>query len=163
MGTQNTNHWYEKMAALEEEHQADFGAGCYQLGAAYSDLDRVAADPKPEVSQIIFGRLVQLMRRKRSLTIEGLAKQADVELAELVEIEDDFGHVPEPRTVYQLAQFFKLAEDSLMQLAGLTKTRDSRLMEAGVRFAARSNPVVELEPEEKKALEDFVAVLDKQD
>jgi len=150
------------MALLEEEFGSDIGAGCFQFAATFPQGVEARVDTKPEQSKVIFGRLVQLMRRDKGLTIEDLAENADVDLADLVEIEDDIAHVPEPRTVYQLAQFFKLAEARMMQIAGLTAIRDNDLMDAGVRFAARSNPVAELEPEERKALEDFVAVLDRQ-
>ncbi len=74
-------------------------------------------------------------------------------------IERGEGFVPEPRTVHQIAQVLKLPERRLLELAGLTEVRDRRLREATVRFAARSEPIEELRPEELEALEEYVKVL----
>lgn len=129
----------------------------------------VAADPTfdgeamPAVStdelNVAFGRFVRLMRRNRGLTIEKLAETADVEITELVAIEDDTRHKPEVRTVYQLANFFDVSRPNLMQIAGLVVAQDNRLVSEAARFAARSDPVAALTPEERAALDAFVAVL----
>jgi hypothetical protein len=55
--------------------------------------------------------------------------------------------------------FFDLPRESLLQIAGLTKPKDERIYEEAVRFAARSETVAALTPEERAALEAFVAVL----
>jgi DNA-binding XRE family transcriptional regulator len=54
------------------------------------------------------------------LTLEKLAEEADVDVVELVAIEDDSHHKPEVRTVYQLANYFRLPRANLLQVAGLT-------------------------------------------
>ena len=117
----------------------------------------------PTEAHIAFGRFVNLMRRRRGLSIEAFAEQADVDPGELLAIEDDVHFIPEPRTVYRLALVFKLSQDRLMQLAGLTKARDLGLRAQAVRFAASADPVKELSPEEATALETFVAVLSRGD
>ena len=99
------------------------------------------------------------MRRNGGLTVEKLADDADVDIAELVGIEDDTHYKPEVRTVYQLANFFDVPRVNLLQLARLALPRDDRLNEEAVRFAARSEPIAALTPEERTALEAFVAVL----
>ena len=76
-----------------------------------------------------------------------------------MEIEGDARHRPEPRTVYQLANFFDVPSDGLLQIAGLTAPRDNRVVEEAVRFAARAEPITDLTREERAALEAFVAVL----
>lgn len=150
-----TKEWCLRMAHLEGD--AEIGAG---LLAFDPILDRFtpAVDILDEPG-IAFGRFVQLMRRNRGLTIEKLAEDSDVEIAELVEIEDDARHKPQGRTVYQLANYFKVPHNNLLQVAGLTAPRDSRILEEAVRFAARSEPVSKLSPEEQAALEAFVAVI----
>jgi hypothetical protein len=72
-------------------------------------------------------------------------------------------YVPEPRTVFKLAQTFEVSQRRLMQLAGLAAANDAGLRQEAVRFAARSEAVQKLTPEESSALEAFVAVLSEQD
>ena len=50
-----------------------------------------------------------------------------------------------------------------MQLAGLTAANDVGLRQEAVRFAARSESVQKLTPEESSALEAFVAILSEQE
>ena len=108
---------------------------------------------------IAFGRFVRLMRRNQHLTLEKLADDARVEITELVEIEEDSRHKPDPRTVFQLAKHFDVPMPKMMQLAGLSAPKDARLVQEAIRFAARSEPVEELNEVERAALEAFVLVL----
>ena len=78
-------------------------------------------------------------------------------------IEDDLHYVPEPRTVFKLAETFEVSQQRLMQLAGLAAANDAGLRQEAVRFAARSEAVHKLTPEESSALEVFVAVLSEQE
>ena len=94
--------------------------------------------------------------------MEQLADDANVDMADLVEIERDPHHRPELRTAYQLANYFDVSRVGLMQVAGLAATKDAKLFNEGVRFAARSEPTAALTPEEGAALEAFVAVLSGQ-
>jgi hypothetical protein len=96
------------------------------------------------------------------LSIEKLAELADVDMADIVCIEDDLHYVPEPRTVYRLAEIFSVPQQRLMQLAGLAVTADKTFREQAVRFAARSESTQKLSAEERAALEAFVSVLSKQ-
>ena len=96
------------------------------------------------------------------MSLEQLADDADVDMVDLVEIESDPHHRPELRTAYQLANYFKVSQAGLMQVAGLAAPKDARLLDEGVRFAARSESIAALTPEEGAALEAFVAVLSRQ-
>jgi len=111
------------------------------------------------VTRATFGRLVELRRRERGLTVESLASKADLELADLVAIEDCTTAVPEPRTVFKLAQALELPPRRLMQLSGLTESRDEGFAEAALRFAARSKPVDQLSKEEHDALAELVKIM----
>jgi len=137
-------------------------------GDAFVAAGRLAFDPDPEEpadaraneeSRIAFGKFVNLMRRRQGYSIEEFADVAEVDASELLVIEEHSQHVPAPRTIYQLARMFKVPQPSLMQLAGLTVANDDGLREEAVRFAARSEAVQKLTPEEVAALEAFVAVL----
>jgi transcriptional regulator with XRE-family HTH domain len=103
--------------------------------------------------------LIEYARRERGFSLETLARQADVDLAAVVEIERDPKAVPEPRTVRRLADVLMLPAVKLMVLAGLAQPRDESLTEAAIRFAARSRPPAELSTADKEVLEEFVKVL----
>lgn len=150
------------MRMAEIEANAEIGAGRYALDPVF-DGDIVPQVQGGEETTIAFGRFVRLMRRDRGLTVEKLAEDTDVDVSELVEIEDDTRHKPELRTVYQLANYFRVPRANLIQVAGLTAPKDQRLAQEAVKFAARSEPIAELTREEREALEAFVAVLSKQD
>lgn len=150
-----TKAWCLRMAELEGD--AEIGAGEFAADPMF-DGDSLAAEDGEEPN-IAFGRFVRLMRRDRGLTIEKLAEETDIDVSEIVEIEDDTHHKPELRTVYQLANYFRVNRAKLMQVAGLTVPNDNSLVEESVRFAARSESVAQLTPEERAALVAFVSVL----
>ena len=151
-----TREWCLKMAQLETN--TEISAGQLAFDPIFDDEQATESKALKEPN-IAFGRFVQLMRRRQGLTLEKLADDADVDIAELVKIEEDFRSKPEPRTVYQLANYFHVSRRSLLQVSGLTVPKNEQLFEEAVRFAARSEPVTALSPEENAALEAFVAVL----
>lgn len=107
-----------------------------------------------------FGKVVQMMRRERKLTVESLAKRASIDLGELKQIETgDFG--PPPVVVHKLADVFAVPAKNLMEVAGLVKRRNTRLTDAAVRFAACADPSAKLTEAERAAWEDFVRELVK--
>ena len=133
--------------------------GDAEIGAGQMAIDPVFDGVAEEGVNIAFGRFVNLMRRQRSMSIEQLGDHTDVDIADLVEIEINPYHKPELRTIYQLANYFKVSRPGLIQVAGLALPKDEKLFDEGVRFAARSESIAELSPEEGAALEAFVAVL----
>ena len=159
MKIEMTKEWCLRMAQIEAN--AEIGAGLYALDPVF-DGDAMPMEEVNKEPSIAFGRFVRLMRRDKGLTLEKLAEDTDVEVSELVEIEEDTRHKPEPRTVYQLANYFRVPRASLLQIAGLTAPKDDHLVQEAVRFAARSESVAVLTPEERGALEAFVAVLSEQ-
>lgn len=154
-----TKEWC--MAMAKHEADAEVGAGLIAADPFF-DEETAPAEARTEDSRIAFGRLVNLMRRQRKLDLEKLAEDADVDLSELVSIEEDAHHKPEPRTVYQLANYFNVPRPGLMQLSGLSIPKSAEFVDEAVRFAARSESVERLTPEELAALESFIAVLSKQ-
>ena len=152
--------WCIRMAELEED--AEIGAGRLAIDPVFDSEAAPVEVSDEDGPNIVFGRFVRLMRRRLGLSLEKLAVAADVDMAVLVEIENDPHHKPELRTAYQLANYFGVSRPGLMQVAGLTAPKDARLFNEAVRFAARSEPTTELTSEESAALEAFVAVLSEQ-
>jgi HTH-type transcriptional regulator, competence development regulator len=149
------------LAAARREGDVEIGAGV------------TAFDPEPTTKseaqgheavveltqQIAFGRTVQLLRRRHRLTVEKLAHNARIDLGELVAIENDPHHRPEPRSVSQLAHTFNISPKAFQQLAGNTVIRDTRVREEAARFAARAGSIDRLTSEENEALEQFITAL----
>jgi transcriptional regulator with XRE-family HTH domain len=159
MRLERSKEWW--IARARREGDAEIGAGLLAFDPALEA--RPASVPSfAEDTRIAFGRFVNLMRRRRGLSMEQLAQTADLDASELLVIEDDVHHVPEPRTIYKLAQTFEVSQRRLMQLAGLAAANDAGFRDEAVRFAARSETVQKLTPEESAALEAFVAVLSEQ-
>lgn len=155
-----SKEWCARMAQLEAD--AEIGAGLLAIDPVFDGEAAAALTEETEGANVAFGRFIRLMRRSRQLSVEKLADDADVEISELVSIEEDAHYKPDLRTVYQLAEFFKVQQAGLLQIAGLTVPKDTRLVDEAVRFAARSEPVTELTREERAALDAFVAVLSEQ-
>jgi transcriptional regulator with XRE-family HTH domain len=109
---------------------------------------------------IAFGTLIELSRRKRKLTVEQLAEETRVDVGELVAIESkQSGYVPKPRTIHQLATFFRLPEKGLMKLSGAVISRDEKLRSAVLRFAAKSAGLDKLTKGEEELLHEIVKCL----
>lgn len=104
------------------------------------------------------GALIQMLRRRDRVTVDRLAAQARVDADELRRIELDAAFEPNPRTIYQLEQYFKLPARSLVILSGAVRV-DSDVRDEAVRFAASSKNIAELSREERKVLNRFVKFL----
>ena len=142
--------WLREMAAVEDSCVSVAAGG---MAADFGMVHPAAAEP-----QRIFGRLIEYARRAKGLSVEKLAEEAEVDLAEIVNIERQFDSVPLPRTVYQLAQLLSLPPAMLTEVAGLTRARHEVRL-AALRFAARSEPTSTLTDAERGAFEEFVKVL----
>ena len=106
-----------------------------------------------------FGLYVQLKRKEKGLTRAGLAGRARIDEDELASIERDPHHVPRPRTVTQLASFFRDDVKKLMRLSGVIQGRDEALEQAALKFAAMSDDLAQLDREERALLNEFVKLL----
>jgi HTH-type transcriptional regulator, competence development regulator len=162
MKLERSKEWW--MARARREGDAVIGAGLLAFDPVPEERPTTIAQAAPaEETRIAFGKFVNLMRRRRGLSMEILAEIADLDAGELLVIEGDLHYIPEPRTVFKLAQTFEVPQRRLMQLAGLATANEAGLRQEAVRFAARSEAVDKLTPEENSALEAFVAVLSEQD
>ena len=154
--------WLTKRAARDD--MAEISAGFFNLGmlggkVGASDEKSSKVSPEQESSRLAFGKLINLWRRKKGLRMDELADKAKIDLVELIEIEKNLDFIPEPRTVFQLAQVLGLSNERLLQLSGNTFVRDRSLGQQAVRFAARSESVEKLNKNEQRALEEFVKFL----
>ena len=154
MSDRITPEWCMAMAELELGYEVAAG--------------RIALDPSPDAdthadgsdeSRLALGKFVSLARRQHCLSIETLATKADIEVGELLSIERDAHHLPETRSLYQLATVFGVSQQKLMGLSGLTKPRDIRYVDEAIRYAALSESVARLTEEEQAALDGLIAVL----
>lgn len=149
-------NWLLAAASEEDNCIISVGGLAWRLRTEESKLEQ---EIPASTRRVAFAQLIELSRRKRRLTVEQLAEQADIDVSQLIEIEEGECISAEPRTVYRLAQVFNFPNDRLMKLSGLAQTRDRHLTEATVRFAARSEPVNDLSAEEEEALQEYVKVL----
>ena len=155
-----SKEWCRYRALLEGD--AEIGAGRLAIDPELDDEMPRDIGRVDEELNIVFGRLISLMRRQLGISLERLAEDADVDMTELIEIENNSRYKPELRTTHRLANYFHMPYSSFMQVAGLTARKDARIFEEAVRFAARAQPTAKLTPEERVALEMFVAVLSEQ-
>lgn len=154
MKTMNTDPaWLKRMAELEDGSFVSVGGWVTALAEAEAPARMF------QPTRSAFSRLVQLARRERNMTVERLAEESGIRLADLLRIEQDEHYTPTPRVVYRVAQCFSLPETELMALAGLLEVSDNEFSDAALKFAARSAPVQELTREEHAALQEFVRYL----
>jgi len=156
--------------ATEEELRADLNESgedfesLASLGKAVAERALKTATEKSAVVLDLrrcLGMLIQMLRRRERLSPDDLARAASIDLAELRSIESDPGWDPHPRTIFQLAKFFKLPPRSLVVLSGAMRVEEG-IREEALRFAANSKAVNKLTREEKKVLAAFVKFLGEQ-
>lgn len=143
------SEWIRVMADAEDRCQSvTVGGLAHELGILHT----------PELPRVL-GRLIEFARRAKGLSLEDLAREADVDPAEVVAIERDMDAAPAPGTVSKLAHALALPPAKLLELSGLAACHDEVLGKAALRFAARSGPTTELSAQEREALDEFVRVL----
>jgi transcriptional regulator with XRE-family HTH domain len=140
---------FERLAIAEDSGPISVGG----LMASLRTRERIGTTPG------IFGTLVSFQRRALGLNVEKLAAMASVGIEELLRIEDDDAHKPDPATVRRLAQILKLPASHLLTLSGNTPSKDEKVYQAALKFAARVREAEKLSSRQTKALHDFVQVL----
>lgn len=103
--------------------------------------------------------LLQLLRRERGLSDLELAGKARIDVEELRRIEFDINYTPNPRTVFQLEEYFGLPERTLVILSGAVSVQSPEFEDEVLRFAAHSKDIGKLNRQEKKLLNQFVRFL----
>jgi len=118
-----------------------------------------ANDPRMDVLRYAFSLAAQLLRRKKNLTVDELAKRADIDRGEIVAMERNRGYRPSPLTLHKLSKFYGIPEQRMLVLAGAVKDVPPEIQQSASRFAAHSESFSKLTPEEKEALDEFVRLL----
>jgi HTH-type transcriptional regulator, competence development regulator len=155
--------WLLKAANKEDKMPVSAGTFTFDMVADDAEEKHMVVAEEPCAYLSVFGRLINLRRRERGLTLEQLADTARIDLDELVGIEQVLGYTPEPRTVCQLAAVLKLPKNRLLQLSGCVEEQDEALTQQSVRFAARSDALEKLTREQKQALDEYIRYLEKSD
>ena len=156
----------EKMNTNEEwilEKAAEEDCCIISVGGLANKLSETSEESLPVVSRCLnqeaFSRLIEFRMRELQLTVERLATLASLELTEVLGIVEGLVDTPEPRTVYQLALILELPSQKLMVLSGLAEEIDGNTEEEAILFAARSESIDKLSPQEHNELKDFVRYL----
>jgi transcriptional regulator with XRE-family HTH domain len=155
--------WYSERIARENDLEATTGAPDLRHPTQQNAQHDRRQPEEVFAEQHAFGSLIQMLRRDRKLTVEQLAADARISLAEIISIEEDSKHVPRARTVRQLTVFFGLPAHTLEKLSNVAEVDDLQLKDAAIRFAASSRTIMELTGEERQALSEFVNVLASRD
>jgi hypothetical protein len=155
-----SKEWFERAVANEEGLEVSAGLGSPAVVLAAKDETLTEEEPCRSYADLaVFGKLVNLRRRERRLTLEALAQEADLGLDEVCAIDSGRWEHPKPRTVRNLASVLSLPHSKLMQLSGLMQARNQSLQDAAVHFAARAENLEALSPQEAQALQEFVKYL----
>lgn len=162
-----TNEWLQFRIANDPDVDTDAG-----LPIEYVDLQREftkTAERKIEAKLLeesradyaVLGTLIRQLRARDAISIAQLAEYARISADELQAIEKNPKFVPRPRTIHQLASYFKIPARILLRLSTAAVKNDPNLDEAVTRFAASSGELTSLSKEEKKRLNEFVSFLSK--
>jgi DNA-binding XRE family transcriptional regulator len=116
-------------------------------------------DPEVGTLRSAFHLCMQMLRRKRKLTIVTLAAKTSIDRNELIAMERNPGYCPSPLALHKLSRFYGIPEQRMLVLVGAVKDVPRNLSEQASRFAAQSESFANLTAEEKKALDDFMKVL----
>src|SRR5262245_38884404 len=135
------NDWLTRMADGEDGASVSVGG----LAAKLAALER--QDRSAELMAL--GKLVELRRREKNLTVAELTRRAHVTEGALVDLERGL-RMPNTRDVIALlARALELPEDKLLAVAGLAGANDPALSSAALRFAAQARPTERLSPAEQ--------------
>lgn len=124
----------------------------------------VAADDESvSTLRYVFREVVRGLRRKGGLTAEDLARKLHLDKDEIVAMERNSAYCPSPLTLHKLSKFYGIPQARLAALAGAVTTVPANVREQASRFAAKSDSFSKLTSEEKRALEEFVEFLRREE
>lgn len=149
----STTEWLLRQAADDDGGAVSAGGLASRLGMLNEPYARESA------FKTAFAKLVELRRRERGLSVEGLSAKTGVRLADLLAVECEPDVPTDPLVIACLAKELGLPAERLLQLAGVSKPNDAVLEQAAIRFAARAKPADDLTCEEHEALTELVKVM----
>lgn len=151
----NDESWLMKQI----EHE---GNGCI-LGGNLVRLQQQEKELSTTTRKLALAKLIAYARREKGMNIAEFATFANIDEQELLAIENGEISYYSPRTIWQLSQSLGLSQKKLGELAGISQSREIKLAEATIQFAAYSETVAGLSPEEQEALHGFVSYLSEGD
>ncbi len=116
-------------------------------------------DPEIGTLRYVFRVVLQDLRRAHGLTINELARQADIDRDEVIAMERIDGYRPTPLTLHRISTFYGIPDRQLAALAGAVREVPDAVRQHASRFAAQSESFAKLTKEEKKELDKFVKFL----
>lgn len=108
-----------------------------------------------------FGVLVRSLRLRDGLSVEELAAAATVLVEDIEVIERDPHGEVRPRTVFKLANVFRIEPKKMIKISGTAILVDEELASETLKFAAKSDGVSCLNAEEQQLLGAFIQYLNK--
>lgn len=153
------NDWLRQSIATDPDLDCEAGGPIALLDSLGMFIPSdIPAELSEEVVELkyAFGVFVKMLRKQSALTVADLSAHARVSEDELRLIERDPHHKTGPRTVHNLAQYFKIDPTRMMKLSGATVTANQNVRETAVRFAAMSDDLSGLTSDERRMLNDFV-------
>lgn len=151
--------WMRRMAELEEGCCVSAGGLPAALGMLRPPEEKPQQPAPFDTRRVALARFVELSRRKLGLSVETFAQRAQVDLAEVLQVEDGDATAPEPRVVFAVANFLSADPNKLMELAGHIRPRDEGLGREAVRFAAWTQGAEPLSRDEERILGEFARVV----
>lgn len=165
--TRITKEWLRRR--IETDPDVDTEAGlpitkpevlqAFIPGKAGGAILRHGTETEAAPRGIVLAALLRQLRRRDDMDVSRLAAELRVPEDELRAIEADQGFVPKPRTIHQIARYYKISARALLKLSPAAAERDPNLDEVAVRFAASSESLSKLSRDERKKLNEFIKVL----
>ncbi|MFH1743351.1 MAG: helix-turn-helix transcriptional regulator [bacterium] len=118
-----------------------------------------AKDPETGSLRESFHLCMRMLRQYHGLTIDELARRADIEREEIIAIERNGAYRPTPLTLHKLGNFYDIPHARLAVLAGAVRDVPENVRQEASRFAAHAESFAVLSPEEKELLDGFVKFL----
>ncbi len=143
--------WFRKAAEAEDNGIVSVGGMAVRIAA----LER--RERHPELKAL--GKLLELRRREKGLTVEEVARRAEVTAAALEALERGLRLLDTRDVIGAVAKALDLPAEKLLAAAGLNGSPDPELSSAVLRFAAAAQPAGRLSPSEEAALKQILNAL----
>jgi hypothetical protein len=126
--------------------------GILSVGGLAHRAGMLGSSASPEPGRLTLAKFVELARRERNLSPQGLAVHAGVELGDVVALEKPEWPSPSAQVIESVARSLDVDPLPLLELGGFNRSGGVELGDVAVQFAARLEPVNPLEPQEREAL-----------
>lgn len=160
-----TNEWLRRRIERDADLDSDAGLPITNMDVLKAFLPessapaRAAASPAGRQSAAVLGHLLRQLRRRDKLELSRLSAEVRVPEPELRALEEGVASALRPRTLHQLATFYRISAQALLALSPFAARRDPELDDAAVQFATKSDDISKLTPDERKSLNEFVKYL----